>query len=72
MQLPLELELNMSWRRDQLSREAEAERLARATTIAQPSWRARVSSALYALAMRVDPCVTIPSVDRARVEPRSA
>lgn len=73
MQMPVELDLHTSWRREALLREAEADRLARSVAITRTPWlRARVAGALYALAVRLDPCATIAIIDRTRVEARSA
>jgi hypothetical protein len=73
MHVPLELEIHTSWHREALLREAEAERLAQAATSASPPrLRTRLAAALYALALRLDPSATIPVIDRARVEARSA
>jgi hypothetical protein len=59
---PFQLEERMAWRRDDLLREAVAERLA--AQIRRPSTGARwrLAAALYALAARLDPTCVASSV----------
>lgn len=53
---PFEAELRSKWRREDLLREADAERLAHELAHSrQPSLRSRMATVLYALATRLDP-----------------
>ena len=59
-----DLELHLTWRRESLLAEAEAERLARQLRGPRRSLlRARMAAALYALADRLSPEAAAPALD---------